>query len=58
MVATVCEHGTETQAMKHIGDVENYLARHKVIVGEKAFLHTEQSILPNFCGLPKRKERI
>jgi len=42
-IVTVCEHGTETQAMKHIEDVETYLARHELIVGEKAFLHTEQS---------------
>src|SRR6516165_7896863 len=54
-IVTVCEHGTETQAIKHIEDVENYLARHKVIVGEKAFLHTEQSIATELLRFAKEE---
>ena len=52
-IVTVCEHGTESQAKKHIDDVENYLARHKVIVGAKAFLHTEQSIATELLRFAK-----
>ena len=55
-IVTVCEHGTETQAIKHIEDVENYLARHKVIVGEKAFLHTEQSIATELLRFAKEEK--
>jgi nucleotide-binding universal stress UspA family protein len=44
VIVTVCEHATETEAKQHIDDVENYLLRHKVIVGAKAFLSAEQSI--------------
>src|SRR6516165_8739422 len=55
-IVTACEHGTETQAIKHIEDVENYLARHKVIVGEKAFLHTEQSIATELLRFAKEEK--
>ena len=44
MIVTVCENGTETEAKKHIDDVEKYLLRHKVSVGAKVFLRTRQSI--------------
>jgi nucleotide-binding universal stress UspA family protein len=53
IIVTVCEHGTETQAKKHIDDVENYLLRHKVIVGAKAFLHTKQSIAAELLRFAK-----
>jgi len=53
IIVTVCEHGTESQARTHIDDVEDYLARHKVIVGEKAFLHTEQSIATELLRFAK-----
>jgi nucleotide-binding universal stress UspA family protein len=53
MVVTVCEHGSETQAKTHIDDVENYLLRHKVIVGAKAFLHTKQSIATELLRFAK-----
>jgi nucleotide-binding universal stress UspA family protein len=41
MIVEVCERGTEMQSQQRIGDVAEYLIRHKVVVGAKAFLHTE-----------------
>jgi nucleotide-binding universal stress UspA family protein len=44
IIVAVCEEGTEAQSQKQIDDVATYLARHKVVVGEKIFLRAEQSI--------------
>jgi len=44
MIVEVCEHGTEMQSQKCIEDVAGYLVRHKVVVGAKAFLHTQQPV--------------
>jgi nucleotide-binding universal stress UspA family protein len=43
MIVEVGEHGTEMQSQKHIDDVADHLLRHKVVVGAKAYLHTERS---------------
>jgi nucleotide-binding universal stress UspA family protein len=44
MIVEVCEHGTEMQSQRQIDDVANYLLSHKVTVGAKAYLHTEQTV--------------
>ncbi len=44
MIVTVCEHDTETQAQKQIDDIGNWLLRHKVIVGVRAYLHTKRPV--------------
>jgi nucleotide-binding universal stress UspA family protein len=44
IIVEVGEHRTETQSQKHIDDVAGYLLRHKVVVGAKAYLHTERSV--------------
>lgn len=53
MIVMVCEHGAETQAKRSIDDIENYLLRHKVVVGAKAFLHTHQSIAAELLRFAK-----
>ena len=53
MIVTVCEHGAETQAKRSIDDIQNYLLRHKGVVGAKAFLHTKQSIATELLRFAK-----
>jgi nucleotide-binding universal stress UspA family protein len=44
MIVEVCENGTEAQSLQHMNDLASYLLHHKVIVAEKAYLHTEQPV--------------
>jgi nucleotide-binding universal stress UspA family protein len=44
MIVEVCEHGTEMQSQRQIDDVASHLLRHKITVGAKAYLHTEQTV--------------
>jgi nucleotide-binding universal stress UspA family protein len=44
MIVEVCEHGTEAESQRHINDLVDYLRRHQVAVGAKAYLHTQQSV--------------
>jgi len=44
MIVEVCEPGTQTQSQKNVDDVANYLQRHKIAVGMKAFLQTERAV--------------
>jgi nucleotide-binding universal stress UspA family protein len=44
MIVEVCEHEADTQSQRRIDDVKEYLLRHKVNVGAKAYLHTKHSV--------------
>ena len=49
----VCERGTEEQAEKRLDDVTNYLVRHRVAVGAKAYLHAKGTIASKLLGFAK-----
>jgi nucleotide-binding universal stress UspA family protein len=44
IIVEVCEHGTEAQSQQHINDLTDYLRHRKVVVRERAYLHTEQPV--------------
>ena len=44
MITEVCEYGTEAQSQQCMNDVAQYLSHHKVIVAEKAYLHTKEPV--------------
>jgi nucleotide-binding universal stress UspA family protein len=53
LLVEVCEQGTEAQTEQHIGDVAEYLARHRVTVAAKAFLHTERPVAEELLRFAK-----
>jgi nucleotide-binding universal stress UspA family protein len=44
LLLEVCEHGSEEEAVQRLDDVANYLGRHRVPVGAKAYLHAKGTI--------------
>jgi nucleotide-binding universal stress UspA family protein len=53
LLLEVCERGTEEQAEKRLDDVTNYLVRHRVAVGAKAYLHAKGTIASKLLGFAK-----
>jgi len=53
MIVEVREDGTEMHDRKRIDDVADHLLRHKVVVGAKAFLHTEGKVASEILRFAK-----
>ena len=53
LIVEVCEYGMELQSQTHVNDVADYLRRHKVRVGEMAYLHTKRSIADEILRFAK-----
>lgn len=57
MIVEVCEAGSQTQSQKNVDDVANYLQRHDIAVGIKAFLQTERTVADEPTTVARLLER-
>ena len=53
LLLEACERGSEEQAERRLEDVTNYLVRHRVAVGAKAYLHAKGTIASKLLGFAK-----
>jgi nucleotide-binding universal stress UspA family protein len=53
LLLEACERGSEQEAERRLDDVTNYLVRHRVAVGAKAYLHAKGTIAAKLIGFAK-----
>jgi nucleotide-binding universal stress UspA family protein len=55
LLLEVCERGSEQESERRLEDVTNYLVRHRVAVGAKAYLHAKGTIASKLLGFAKEE---